>query len=246
MRKNKNNKLSEVNRQHILSTLRIVMVAVTLLSACGDFRDQPETPIHENPQPHVDPPKTPETPKTQEKPHNPSIEKMNEMCEAERQWTLSAGLIDLNQLRLFQRRNFAPVFNTPGERQSGIDGWVACLKALEINGFVTLSRNEPESPRLPAPQPPVDPIPAVPRPAPIQPPPIPEKPQPSSVQRMNEMCEAERQWALSAGLIDINQFRLFQGRNFAPVFNTPGERQSGIESWLFCQKALQINGFIRN
>jgi hypothetical protein len=215
------------------------MAVVTLLSACGDFRDQPETPSQENPQPHVDPPKTPETPKTPEKPHNPSVEKMNEMCEAERQWTYSAGLIDLNQLRLFQRRNFAPVFNTPGERQSGIDGWVACQKALEINGFVTVSRNEPAPIARPAPQPPIEPITP-------QPPPIPEKPQAPSVQRMNEMCEAERQWALSAGLIDINQLRLFQGRNFAPVFNTPGERQSGIAGWLPCQKALEANGFIRN
>ena len=238
MRINKNTKLNTVNRHQTLTSLLSIMVAITVLAACGDFRDQPETPIHENPQPHVDPPKPQEPPKPTEKPHNPSVEKMNEMCEAERQWTLSAGLIDLNQLRLFQSRNFAPVFNTPGERQSGIDGWVACQKALEINGFVTLSRNESPA------QPVIEPV--VPRPAPIQPPPIPGRPLTPSVQRMNEMCEAERQWALSAGLIDINQMRLFQGRNFAPVFNTPGERQSGIDGWLPCQKALEINGFVRN
>ncbi len=252
------------NREGIFHLILAVMVSLTLFG-CGDFKDEPPTPVEppkttpESPQtpqaPSVPPPPTPTTPPI----HAPSVEKMNQMCEAERQWALSAGLIDINQLRLFQKRNFAPVFNTPGERQ--IDGWVACAKALEINGFVTPQRNKPEGPARRTPQPltepkaPENPQPEPPPkptfPQPPQIPPLPQNPRapenpPPSVEKMNEMCEAERQWAFSAGLIDINLLRFFQRRNFAPVFNTPGERQSGADSWYPCEKALEINGFIRN
>ena len=122
--------------QSIFNIGMVGIVALTLFG-CGDFRDEPQPPTPTS-QPPVESPKPPETPKTPQTPEkNPSLEKMNQMCEAERQWALTARLIDINQLRLFQGRNFAPIFNTPGERQSGIEGWIPCQKALEANGFIT-------------------------------------------------------------------------------------------------------------
>ena len=111
----------------------------------------------------------------------------------------------------------------------------------------------------PAPQPSPQPQP-IPQPHPIpepSPPPHPQPqpgptpspqptPQPAETesQRNYRMCESERLWALNTRLITINQYQIFQRRNFAPVFNEPGVRQSGIESWHECRLALQINGFI--
>lgn len=64
-------------------------------------------------------------------------------------------------------------------------------------------------------------------------------------QRLDEMCEHERQWVYSTGAIDAIEFRLFRRRNLAPIYRTPGERQSGVETWCVCEESLKANGFIR-
>lgn len=246
MRKNKNNKLMEVNRHHTLSTLLSVMVAVTILSACGDFRDEP-TPAPE-PQPVPQPAPHPQPgPKPQL--HSETEEQRNKrLCDAERKWALESGLIDLNQFRLYENRNFAPVFNTPGVRQSGVDGWTKCQVALEINGFIpqrntstpTVVTNPPVSPSDRRSEQPAETTAELPTATP----PHTENHSISEEEEVNRMCEEERDYVLKARIIDANLFRMFQRRNFAPVYETPGERQSGIESWAPCMTALRINGFI--
>jgi hypothetical protein len=318
-----------------------------------------------------------------------------QMCEAERQWALKSGLIDINQYRIFRNRNMAPIYLTPGERQSGIDGWFECEKALLENRFLekpgvnqsvaapvhvqeepTINKVEPPTakkepkelvtipPSFPpdpkpvakreevsatvtsqnaSPQPsqttvppslvaskgeelkpntavvehppdhktpppatrkdtvvgadqpappltpqPTETLPSVTETAPVtdqkkvetptkapEPVPAPETPkvtpvQPSAsekdapkesprenppsekksddrvVQRLWQMCEEERKWALEAELIDRAQYRLFRNRNMAPIYVEPGVRQSGIDGWFECTKALKTNGFIRD
>lgn len=54
-----------------------------------------------------------------------------DLCEIERNWTFSSGLIDASQLRLYRARNLAPMYVTAGVRSSGIDGWFACEQAAK-------------------------------------------------------------------------------------------------------------------
>lgn len=124
----------EIRRVPALS-LFIVIFLVPILTSCGDFVDEkpPETPPVV--QPPVQQPQTPQTPRPQTP--TETVEQRNwRMCEAERIWAFNSRLIDSGALRLYQSRNFAPVFNTPGERQSGIEGWYPCKHALEMNGFI--------------------------------------------------------------------------------------------------------------
>lgn len=227
------------NRYHILSLLLTITITASILSACGDFRDEP---IPQTPAPQPQPVPTPEPqPGPKPQPHGETEEQRNKrLCEAERRWALESRLIDLNQYHLYEHRNFAPVFNTTGERQSGVDGWVKCEKALEINGFippkdrdnrppvVTTPTEAPKTPKSPAPSNP----------------PNPETRPSSDDEEANRMCEEERDYVLKAGFIDPNLYRMFKRRNFAPVYQNPGERQSGIESWQPCLTCLRINGFI--
>jgi hypothetical protein len=37
----------------------------------------------------------------------------------------------------------APVYQSPGNRQSGIEGWYPCEKALQANGFYPENGNQP-------------------------------------------------------------------------------------------------------
>lgn len=138
----KSNVTKESSLHYIETTIRgmLTLLMIALLASCGDLVNHPEEP--EQRPPHSEP--KPETPQTPQKPiEKPSTkEAYDRMCEEERQWAYRVGLIDLNQLRLYQSRNFAPVFNTPGERQSGIDGFVVCQRALEINGFINHSDRE--------------------------------------------------------------------------------------------------------
>ena len=129
------NPISQTIQRSILTLVSLFII--TTLTSCGDFIDPeevpPTTPPEEKPiTPEVPP--EPVTPKP--KPGETKEQKNWRLCEAERIWAFNARIIDSNAYRLYQSRNFAPVFNTPGERQSGIEGWYPCMHALEINGFV--------------------------------------------------------------------------------------------------------------
>lgn len=145
--------------QIFLFTILVILCSLTLVS-CSDFVDSPTTtpaPTVSNEQPNPSPEKPSET--TQQKPlpaqtipvGTPSSsvkrelneweaqEKRNwRLCEAERRWAFQTGLIDESLLKLYQLRNFAPVFYTRGVRQSGIEGWYVCKRALQMNGFIAL------------------------------------------------------------------------------------------------------------
>lgn len=142
--KHMNVKEREIGKVSVLSLL-IIPLLVPILTSCGDFVDQkqPESPpVVQPPVPQT--PQTPPTPQTPQVPQYPQAPKPTEteeqrnwrMCEAERMWAFNSRLIDVGALRLYQSRNLAPVFHTPGERQSGIEGWYGCKQALEINGFI--------------------------------------------------------------------------------------------------------------
>ena len=139
-------------RFHSISVL-ILLIAIPIITSCGDFVDHPEESQPTTP-PNVpaDPPKPQPAPETKpepskpptkpvETPKSPPKEETEEqrnwrMCETERRWAFTAKIIDADLLRLYQNRNFAPVFNNPGVRQSGIEGWYPCKKALQMNGFI--------------------------------------------------------------------------------------------------------------
>lgn len=130
----------KIRKVPLLSIL-LISLLVPVLTSCGDFVDEkpPETPpVVQPPEQHPQTPQTPQTPETP-KPQTPTEteEQRNwRMCEVERMWAFNARLIDVGALRLYQSRNFAPVFNHPGERQSGIEGWYGCALALQLNGFI--------------------------------------------------------------------------------------------------------------
>lgn len=130
----------EINYVPVLSLL-LIQLLVPILISCGDFVDEkaPETPpVVQPPVQHPQTPQTPQTPETP-KPQTPTeteAQRNWRLCEAERIWAFNARIIDVGALRLYQSRNFAPVFNHPGERQSGIEGWYGCKHALELNGFI--------------------------------------------------------------------------------------------------------------
>lgn len=136
--------ISNSIRRSICTLVTLLMIS-TLIS-CGDFIDPEESPAPQTETPQEpQKPQTPEQPKTPETPKEPVVPKPKpgetkeqknwRLCEAERLWAFNARIIDSNALRLYQSRNFAPVFNTPGERQSGVEGWYPCVHALEMNGF---------------------------------------------------------------------------------------------------------------
>jgi len=140
----KNTKLRGIKGNHLTRWLGVI-VAVTLLSACGDFKDEPTPPTpvpNPAPQPQPAPQPAPQPvpqpqPQPVPRPQGETEEQRNwRLCEEERYWAYRSGMIDLNQFRLYQSRNFAPVFSTPGVRQSGVEVWVSCRKALEANGFI--------------------------------------------------------------------------------------------------------------
>lgn len=54
-----------------------------------------------------------------------------------------------------------------------------------------------------------------------------------------DLCESERNWALTAGLIDASQHRLYRARNYAPLYVVAGVRSSGIDGWFSCEQAAQ-------
>jgi hypothetical protein len=400
----------------------VFLMLTSLLIGCAEDKESPPSPQAQPPKQETPsaPSEKPEPPPQKENEPDKKTEgeskskqdlesgnrkKQNEaptntrwqMCEAERQWALKSGLIDINQYRIFRNRNMAPIYLTPGERQSGIDGWFECEKALSENGFLEKTgANQPtaapvhiqeeptvnkvvpppakETPKElititpsyspdpkpvakreevsatvtsqnaspqpsqttvppslgapkgeepkpntavvghqpdhktppPAPKkdtvtvavadqpaPPLAPqptktLPSVTETAPVadqkkvetptkapEPVPTPETPtvtpvQPSApendtpkepprenppsekktdnraAQRLWQMCEEERKWALEAELIDRAQYRLFRNRNMAPIYVEPGVRQSGIDGWFECTKALKTNGFIRD
>ena len=120
---------------HVIYPLGIFLTLGSIaLISCGDLVNEPEKPAtHEEPK-HEEPKheKPPEV-----RPIDPDSEarRVNEICERERQWAYASGLIDAVQLRLFRKRNLAPVYNTPGERQSGIDSWFTCPESVKMNGF---------------------------------------------------------------------------------------------------------------
>ncbi len=240
-------KRNMMNPYHGLSLLIAITIAATILPACGDFRDELVPPTPEAPTSQPVPQPVPGS-----KPHGETEEQRDKrLCDAERKWALESSLIDLNQFRLYENRNFSPVFNTPGVRQSGIDGWLKCDKALEINGFI--------------PRKPVDAQPIAVATAPpssgqafghyglkqqvaFLTAATPETPPATQAARedeeTNKMCEEERDYVLKARLTDANLVRMFKKRNFAPVYEISGERESGIESWQPCLTSLRINGFI--
>ena len=139
---------------HLLTLLMIITISLSL-SACADFKDeqQPAQPTQTpqqptpKPEPAPRPPPPPSQPRPTPRPDptpplqpptptETDAQRNHRLCEAERQWALRSGLIDVSEFRLYENRNFAPVFNTPGVRQSGIDGWINCVRVLEINGFI--------------------------------------------------------------------------------------------------------------
>ena len=129
------NPISQIIQRSILTLVSLFII--TTLTSCGDFIDPEEVPPINPPE---EKPITPEVPTEpvipKPKPGETKEQKNWRLCEAERLWAFNARIIDSNAYRLYQNRNFAPVFNTPGERQSGIEGWYPCAHALEINGFV--------------------------------------------------------------------------------------------------------------
>ena len=122
--------------QRSILTLTLTFI-ITALTSCGDFIDPKEaTPTPQTQEQPVTPEVPPEPVIPKPKPGETLEQKNWRLCEAERLWAFNARLIDSNAYQLYQKRNFAPIFNTPGERQSGIEGWYPCAHALEVNEFV--------------------------------------------------------------------------------------------------------------
>lgn len=139
------NQTNPINQLHPTFTLTLVVILPILIS-CSDFVDQPEESdpssptVTEQPTPVITAGPS-QSPTPIENPKLENDEQRNwKACEAERMWAFKARLIDANALRLFQQRNLAPVFNDPGVRQSGVEGWYACIQALELNGFDVAAR----------------------------------------------------------------------------------------------------------
>ncbi|WP_159455642.1 leucine-rich repeat domain-containing protein [Pseudobacteriovorax antillogorgiicola] len=55
---------------------------------------------------------------------------LDSICKQERDWALAQGLVPAVQHRFYETAGFAPLYNAPQRRDSGIDGWVNCI-ALE-------------------------------------------------------------------------------------------------------------------
>lgn len=140
IKKNKNQKRKKISIVLVLSLLTVTLL-VPILISCSDFVDEKSPEYSPTPNPQVEQPKgQPPLPTPEGTPYPPKTETLEQrnwrLCEAERIWAFNTHLIDSGVLQIYQRRNFAPVFNQPGERQSGIEGWYACKHALQMNGFV--------------------------------------------------------------------------------------------------------------
>ncbi|MBI3294429.1 MAG: hypothetical protein HYZ71_06830 [Deltaproteobacteria bacterium] len=130
---NQLNQTQQSKRIKTLLTLSFLLVLPTL-SSCSDFVDHP-TPSE--PAPHSEPTPPTEPSPTPNPANGPETDQQKNWraCEAERMWAFNSRLIDVSALRLYQQRNLAPVFNDAGVRQSGVEGWYECARALEMNGF---------------------------------------------------------------------------------------------------------------
>jgi hypothetical protein len=132
-----NNKLCQNTKLsiHYQTTLTVILLLISFLNGCADFKEDSEQPTPPVQTPIQSTPTTPVVPPIPKKGETP--EQMQwRMCEAERLWAFNSRIIDDGELHIYRKRNFAPVFNNPGERQSGIEGWYPCVRALETNGFV--------------------------------------------------------------------------------------------------------------
>jgi hypothetical protein len=111
------------------NTLLLLPILLATITSCGDLMKEPEPVV--TPPPPIEH-KEPAPDKSTTDPASIA----DKMCDQERQWAFATGLIDADQLKFFRNRNFGPVYNTPGVRQSGIEAWFKCDASLKMNGFL--------------------------------------------------------------------------------------------------------------
>ena len=203
---------------------------LSLLTGCSSFVDDPTKPDSppQTSQPPVAPQPPPQQTPPEVKPPNPNPDRKPKAEEAEHQWylcdydrrhLLARREIDDDQFRICRRKNFGPIYNTPGNRDSGATTWVECRQSLIINGFIQEPNDPPITPSLVSHQP----------------------NNTDDLQRaINLWCEEARILAYLQGHIDIGQFYYFRRRNFATAYDIPGDPTSEI-SWVRCEDAIRLN-----
>ncbi|WNG57332.1 hypothetical protein F0U59_23090 [Archangium gephyra] len=55
-----------------------------------------------------------------------SVVTLDDVCRVERKWLLDNGRITVSAYDIYERRNFAPAYAIPGNRNSAITGWFMC------------------------------------------------------------------------------------------------------------------------
>lgn len=55
----------------------------------------------------------------------------------------------------------------------------------------------------------------------------------------DDICRAERDTMLQAGRISADEHEMYTEVNFAPIYATPGSRESAVREWVFCDAAVQ-------